>query len=121
MWERERQTLQPKAGARQREAVCVLLLREMLQKLLLHQCPVCSKCFSNKSVLIRHHKSHTGQRPFTCSYCEKCFSHRAGLLEHLSLHAGDRPYVCPECGKCFKYRASLTSHRRIHRGKSICV
>lgn len=37
-------------------------------------CPDCSKAFSCQSLLERHARVHSGERPFTCNVCLKSFS-----------------------------------------------
>lgn len=52
----------------------------------MHECPVCFKCFSAPSKLRRHCLIHTGQRPFQCSTCYRAFRQLAHLKAHYSVH-----------------------------------
>ncbi|XP_063781350.1 uncharacterized protein LOC134929702 [Pseudophryne corroboree] len=82
-----------------------------------YSCHECDKCFLEKSKLVVHLRTHTGERPFKCYQCDKTFIQWSHLTEHRKTHTGDRPYTCTECGKCFIKMSKLTVHRRTHTGE----
>ncbi|PIO14758.1 hypothetical protein AB205_0155770, partial [Aquarana catesbeiana] len=80
-----------------------------------YSCPVCGKCFVKRYDFDRHQRSHTGERPHQCLQCGKCFVHRYNLTIHKSSHAADDSLQsCPLCGKCFLTKSELAKHERSH-------
>ncbi|CAL4258103.1 unnamed protein product, partial [Meganyctiphanes norvegica] len=53
----------------------------------------CDKVFSTKGNLIRHHKTHTGEKPYHCKECDKAFLEKSSLIKHWKTHTN-------ECNKC---------------------
>ncbi|XP_044154450.1 oocyte zinc finger protein XlCOF7.1-like [Bufo gargarizans] len=82
-----------------------------------HVCLECGRCFGQRSNLVNHLKTHTGEKPFLCSQCGKGFAKKSNLLEHQRVHTGEKPYVCPHCGKSFAQKSNLLGHLRVHTGE----
>uniref|UniRef100_A0A7G3AAH4 Putative c2h2-type zn-finger protein n=1 Tax=Lutzomyia longipalpis TaxID=7200 RepID=A0A7G3AAH4_LUTLO len=91
-----------------------------------YQCDVCKKTFSVPARLVRHYRTHTGERPFECEFCHKMFSVKENLQVHRRIHTKERPYKCDVCGRAFEHSGKLHRHMRIHTGErphkcSVCA
>ncbi|KAL0803194.1 hypothetical protein ABMA28_017348, partial [Loxostege sticticalis] len=47
-------------------------------------CTICGRGFSENQVLIRHMRTHTGERPHACALCPARFAQSTALRAHLA-------------------------------------
>jgi KRAB domain-containing zinc finger protein len=54
-------------------------------------CDICGLAFQRMSEIIRHMRTHTGEKPFACEVCKKAFCRRSQVTVHMRTHTGKKP------------------------------
>uniref|UniRef100_A0A3P8ZPA1 Zinc finger and BTB domain containing 40 n=1 Tax=Esox lucius TaxID=8010 RepID=A0A3P8ZPA1_ESOLU len=96
-----------------------------------HQCPECSKLFTNPALLEKHIAVHAGGKPYSCKICQRSYQQMSGLWYH---NRTNHPEVfggqssrqlksllrCNVCSKFFPSASSLAKHQRTeHPGEGV--
>lgn len=82
-----------------------------------HSCDICHKQFDSANSVMRHKRSHTGDRPYICKICGWGFNLSGNLNQHLAIHQKVKPFKCVYCGKTFARSNVLKAHVRCHTGE----
>ncbi|XP_053623299.1 zinc finger protein OZF-like isoform X2 [Plodia interpunctella] len=75
-----------------------------------HQCDVCQKQFRCNVEIVRHMRTHTGEKPFQCNICRKRFRRKHHLRRHLETHDEKTPLQCYICKHSFNQTSDLLTH-----------
>lgn len=63
-----------------------------------------------------HKKEQKPKKPgkYICPYCGRACAKPSVLKKHIRSHTGERPYPCEPCGFSFKTKSNLYKHRKSH-------
>ncbi|XP_064091997.1 zinc finger and BTB domain-containing protein 7A-like isoform X17 [Macrobrachium nipponense] len=80
-----------------------------------YKCTFCSYSNIRKVYLIRHLRTHTGEKPYECPFCPTRFSQKGTLTYHIRSHTGEKPFLCPVCCQSFARKYSMRKHMMTHQ------
>ena len=76
-------------------------------------CRICAIQFKNPAALKKHSRSHTqGSHNYSCHLCPYTSLDKSTLVRHLRTHNGERPFQCTVCKYAFTTKANCERHVR---------
>ncbi len=83
-------------------------------------CSICNKTFASYPNFRLHVRtSHLAEKRFKCPLCERCFTQKSYLRGHMSSHTGMREFVCRLCPRAYVYKKDLKRHALRRHGMSV--
>lgn len=75
----------------------------------LYRCTVCLKTFKTEK-LLKKHKRKLHPKVFVCSNCPRQFLYKSLLDKHARVHTQEKPFKCPQCDTSFSQKVNLEVH-----------
>ena len=89
--------------------------RRRKQGLVVYYCKECNYATPLKSELVKHSRTHSGERPFECGICDDKFTHKVTLTKHLLTHQEGK-FQCDQCDYKATQKGDLVLHLMTHSG-----
>ena len=83
-------------------------------KIQTYQCKICNYCSLEKSLMIRHMRTHSGKFDYN-------FLKIVSKILLISMFTGQRPFYCKECGYAFTTKANCERHIRKRHNKGFII
>ena len=83
--------------------------------LVVYYCKECNFATPLKADLLKHCRTHFGERPFECGICDLKFRQKGGLAQHLLTHKESR-FECEICDYKATKKGNLVRHLMTHSG-----
>lgn len=77
-----------------------------------YECFMCKHRTPTKMNLMKHMRTHSGEKPFKCSVCNKSFAQKINLNRHLNTHRDELTFCCVKCDQSFSAEESKVQHEK---------
>ncbi|XP_066976256.1 uncharacterized protein [Macrobrachium rosenbergii] len=78
-------------------------------------CNYCPHTAIRKDYILKHIRTHTGEKPYACSYCSHRSSTKEALNSHRRQHTGEKPFACIMCSFRTAHKHSYNKHMEVHK------
>ena len=78
-------------------------------------CQQCNYATKSKADIVKHSRTHSGERPFECVICGEKFRQKGNLTQHLLTHQEGK-FKCDQCDYKSTQKCHLVSHLLTHSG-----
>ncbi|XP_064121241.1 zinc finger and BTB domain-containing protein 7A-like isoform X16 [Macrobrachium nipponense] len=78
-------------------------------------CNYCPHTAVRKDYILKHIRTHTGEKPYACSYCSYRSSTKEALNSHRRQHTGEKPFACIICSFRTAHKHSYNKHMQVHK------
>ncbi|CAH1257548.1 ZNF208 [Branchiostoma lanceolatum] len=79
-----------------------------------YECQVCDYTSEDKSRLVKHQRTHTGEKPYSCKFCPYKTALNESLWKHMKHHKIKAPMQCQKCSYSTTTMQSLLLHSKLH-------
>ncbi|XP_072365676.1 zinc finger protein 40-like isoform X2 [Scyliorhinus torazame] len=80
----------------------------------LHVTSVVNSATDQMSDILLKDQKPKKQGKYICEYCNRACAKPSVLQKHIRSHTGERPYPCVTCGFSFKTKSNLYKHKKSH-------